>query len=353
MVQIPEKARQWYLPKKEGIDSLAIRTFDVPKPEANQVLVKIHAASLNYRDIIVTKDEYSNFGGLADNLVPCSDGAGEVVAIGADVTKWAVGDRVIAQIAADYKGAGIRIEFLKKALGGSIDGTLTEYQVFPDYGLVKIPDYLSYEEASTLPCAAITAWNALHGPVPVKSGDYVLVLGTGGVSIFALQFAVAAGATVIATSSSNDKLEKVKKLGAQYVINYRETPDWEKEVLKITNGEGVHHVIEVGGAGTLSKSLSSLTKDGWIHVVGFLGGPEPKDDHDQPLALKILTRHANVRGAIIGPRLMLEDLARACDASKIKPVVDSVYSFDKAVDAYKYLASQKHVGKVVIRVANQ
>ncbi|KAF7795447.1 hypothetical protein EIP86_006608 [Pleurotus ostreatoroseus] len=348
MVHIPEKARQYHLPKREGIDCLAVRTFDVPKPKANEVLVKIHAVSLNYRDIVISTNEYKDFGKLRDNLVPCSDGAGEVVAVGEDVNKWAIGDRVAAHLALDYVGVGVRAEFLGKALGGPIDGVLTEYQVFPDYCLVKIPDYLSYEEASTLPCAAVTAWYALQGPAQVKSGDYVLILGTGGVSIFALQFAVAAGATVIATSSSNDKLEKVKKLGAQHLINYKEVPDWEKE----THGEGVHHVVEVGGAGTISKSLSSLRLDGWIHIVGFLeGAQQPKDE--KPLALKILSGHANVRGTMLGPRTMFEDLIRALDVHKIHPVVDSVFSFDKAIDAYKHLASQKHVGKVVIRVVEQ
>ncbi|KAJ3526050.1 hypothetical protein NM688_g8310 [Phlebia brevispora] len=348
MAQVPAKARQYFLPKLAGIDCLATRTFDVPKPKQHQVLVKIHAVSLNFRDLMIATGQY--LGGSHENLVPCSDGAGEVVAVGEDVKKWRVGDRVSANFAVDHIAGETNPQIQQTALGGTIDGTLTEYQLFPDYSLVRIPDHLSYEEAATLPCAALTAWNALHGPVPVKAGDYVLVQGTGGVSMFALQLAVASGAIVIATSSSNEKLAKAKQLGAKYLINYKETPDWDHEVQKITNNEGVHHVVEVGGPSTIYKSLNSLRMGGWIHVIGFLGGNNVPDDI--PLTLKILFKDANVRGILVGSRTMYEEMNRALAARDIKPVVDKVFPFDEAAAAYKHLESQKHMGKVVIRVAS-
>ncbi|KAF7791559.1 hypothetical protein EIP86_002575 [Pleurotus ostreatoroseus] len=349
MVQIPEQARQYYFPKarwSRAIDNLTTRSFTVPKPKANQVLVKIHAASLNYRDLTIAYGQYP--GGAHDDLVPCSDGSGEVVAVGEDVKKWKAGDRVCANFAIDHISGETNPEIQQTALGGSIDGTLTEYQVFPDYSLVRIPDYLSYEEAATLPCAAVTAWNALQGPTQVKPGDFVLVQGTGGVSIFALQFAVASGATVIATSSSNDKLTEARKLGAKYLINYKEQPDWDQEVLKITNGEGVHHVIEVGGPATLAKSLNAIRLGGYIHVIGFLAGKETKED--APLALKVLFKKANIRGILVGSRSTFEDMNRALATHQIKPAVDNVFGFDEAVAAYRRLESQNHIGKVVIRV---
>ncbi|KIP06634.1 hypothetical protein PHLGIDRAFT_72382, partial [Phlebiopsis gigantea 11061_1 CR5-6] len=332
-----------------GIHNLTVREFSVPQPKATEVLVKIHAASLNvrrFRDLIIANGTYP--AAKNEGLVPCSDMAGEVVAVGDAVAKWAVGDRVSANFNINHIFGDLTSENKDTALGGGIDGVLTEYRVFPSESLVRIPEHLSYEEASTLACAAVTAYNALLGPIPLKGGDWVLIQGTGGVSIFGLQLAAASGANVIATSSSDDKLEIAKKLGATHVINYKKTPDWEKEVLKITGGRGVDHIIEVGGPGTLNKSLESVRIGGSVHVIGFVAG---RDADASQLPLQVLFKAATLRGILIGSRTQFEDMNRLIDARQIKPVVDSVFAFEQAQDAYAHLASQKHVGKVVIKVS--
>ncbi|KAI0337720.1 NAD-P-binding protein [Trametopsis cervina] len=347
-MSIPAEARQYVLPKFDGINNLTVRQAPVPKPGKGEVLVKVHAVSLNYRDLMIASGKY----GLPspENVIPCSDMAGEIVAVGEGSRSehWKVGDRVCANFTQDHLHGDLTPEIQRTALGGSLDGCLAEYRTFPSYSLVKVPDNLSYEEASTLPCAAVTAWNALQGPKPVKAGDYVLVQGTGGVSIFALQFAVASGAIVIATSSSDEKLEIAKKLGAHHLINYKTTPDWDKEVLKITGGEGVHDIVEVGGPGTLDKSLNCVRMAGWIHVIGFLAGT---DADMSGVPMKTLFKACMLRGVLIGSRTQFEDMNRLISGRKLKPVVDKVFSFDEAQAAYEYLESQKHVGKVVIKVA--
>jgi len=272
------------------------------------------------------------------------------VKLGTDVTGWKVGDRVCANFATDHLYGDTTPEILPTALGGPIHGVLTEYRTFPAHSLVSIPKHFSYEEASTLPCAAVTAYNALHGAVPVKAGDYVLVLGTGGVSIFGLQFAVASGATVIATSSSDEKLKVASKLGAKHVVNYRSSPNWEEEVLKITKGRGVDHVIEIGGAGSLPKSIQSTRLGGQIHLIGFLS----KDKTDAAtIARSVLRRAAILRGILIGSVAQFNDMNRliAANPDVTRPFIDKVFPFEAAKDAYYYLASQAHVGKVVIKVS--
>jgi len=345
---VPAKARQYFLPKLDGVHNLTIREFDVPQPKANEVLVKVRAVSLNYRDLIIADGTYP--GPKHENRVPCSDMAGEVVAVGSDVKTWAVGDRVCANFSQEHHHGDITPESANTALGGSWEGVLTEYRAFPADSLVRVPKHLTYEEASTLPCAALTAYNALHGPTPLKGGDWVLVQGTGGVSIFGLQIAAASGANVIATSSSDTKLEQAKKLGAQYTINYKKTPDWEKEVLEITGGRGVDHIIEVGGPGTLTKSLDAVRMAGWVHVIGFLAGAQADVS---AVPLKTLFKAAMVRGILIGSRSQFEDMNRLFSAREIHPVVDRVFDFEQAQEAYKYLESQKHIGKIVIKVSGQ
>ncbi|KAI0085551.1 NAD-P-binding protein [Irpex rosettiformis] len=346
-MSIPTQARQYTLPKLDGIHNLAIREASVPQPKSGQILVKVHAVSLNFRDLLIVKGNYGL--PVPKDVIPTSDMAGEIVALGEDVNPsvWKIGDRVAANFTQDHIDGDLTPEVQMTALGGQIDGCLTEYKNFPAYSLVKIPEHLSYEEGATLPCAALTAWNALNGPKPLKGGDYVLIQGTGGVSIFALQFAVACGAVVIATSSSDAKLEIAKKLGARHLINYKTTPEWEKEVLRITNGRGVDHIIEVGGPGTLEKSVDSVRMAGWVHVIGFLAGQG--DVNNVPL--KTLFRAAMIRGIMIGSRKQFEEMNRLIEAQQIKPLVDKVFGFEEAESAYKYLESQKHVGKVVIKVA--
>ncbi|KAK0479180.1 hypothetical protein IW261DRAFT_1564541 [Armillaria novae-zelandiae] len=347
--RVPTTSRSYYFPARESYNNLTLQTTPLPALKSTFVLVKIHAVSLQYRDLMIASNRYPR-GGIPENLVPCSDMAGEVVTIGSDVTNWSVGDRVCSNFSMDHLDGDVDAEIVKTALGGGQHGVLTEYRVFPDHSLVKIPEHLSYEEASTLPCAALTAYNALMGPKPVKAGDTVLVLGTGGVSIFGLQFAVASGATVIATSSSDAKLEISKKLGATHTINYNTTPDWDKEVLKLTEGRGVDHILEVGGPGTFEKSLAAVRYAGYIHIIGAVA-------QSTTMATSIIGpcigKGIILRGIQIGSVAQFKSMTRLLHARPdlTRPVIDKVFSFEEAVDAYAYLESQKHVGKVVIRVS--
>ncbi|KAI0791064.1 NAD(P)-binding protein [Abortiporus biennis] len=343
-MSLPKTTQEYHLPQR-GLENLSVRESLVHSPKFQEVLVKVHAVSLNYRDLAIVTGEYP---GQMGDIVPCSDLAGEVIAVGEDVTTWKIGDRVSANFSVNHVYGDPTNESVTSALGGgggTMDGTLTQFKILPAHSLVHIPSHLSYEEAATLPCAGVTAWNALLGPVPLKGGDYVLVLGTGGVSVFALQFAVAMGATVIATSSSNAKLEFVKKLGAHHTINYKDTPDWDKEVLRITGGRGVDHVIEVGGTGTLPKSIRSTRKAGCIHNIGFLS-KEPSDT--SRLLASFLFGAIIYRSVLVGSRQQFEEMSRLIEARQIKPVVSQVFGFKQAREAYEYLQSQKHIGKIVI-----
>ncbi|GJJ07097.1 putative secondary metabolism biosyntheticenzyme [Clathrus columnatus] len=338
--------KQYKVRKGAGFDGLTITQTEVPEPGPGEVLVIVHAVSLQYRDLIIAEGTYPL--PCKDELVPCSDAACEIVKVGPHVSKWKVGDRVCANFELDRLTGESTPESIATSLGGAVDGVLTQYRIFPVYSLVAIPEHLSYEEASTLPCAALTAYNALMGPEKLKGGDVVLVQGTGGVSIFALQFAVASGAAVIATSSSNEKLQIAKKLGAKHTINYRENPNWDEEVLKITDGRGVDHVIEVGGPNTMRRSLNSIRSGGWVHSIGFVSAAEGEDLGNIPLLL--LGKNGYLRGVLIGAVTQFEDMNRLIAVSGLRPVVDKVFPFAQAREAYDYLKSQKHVGKVVIKV---
>ncbi|KAL4254680.1 Zinc-type Alcohol Dehydrogenase-like protein [Abortiporus biennis] len=338
--------QEYYLPQAAGIKSIAFRESLVRPPKPHEVLVKIHAVSLNYRDIIVANGQYP---GQKPEVVPCSDMAGEVIFIGEDIKKWKIGDRVCANFSPDHIDGEPTVESLDSSLGGQQDGVLTQYKNLPAHSLVLIPEKLSYEEAATLPCAALTAWNAFQGPRPLKGGDTVLVQGTGGVSIFGLQLANAMGADVIVTSSSNEKLDFAKRLGAKHLVNYKQTPDWDVEVKKITNGRGVDHIIEVGGPGTLVKSVKSARLGGWIHNIGFVGGPA---GDLSGLTREMLFNNLTLRSVLIGSRRQFEDMLRLIETHDIKPVVNSVFAFTEVKQAYEHLLSQKHIGKVVIRVQN-
>ncbi|HTT97988.1 MAG TPA: NAD(P)-dependent alcohol dehydrogenase, partial [Rhizomicrobium sp.] len=279
------------------------------------------------------------------DLVPLSDGAGEVAEIGAGVTRVKPGDRVAPVFMQTWIGGDIEPDHAASSLGGAIHGVLAEYAVFSQDGLVKLPEHLSFEEGATLPCAAVTAWNALYGGRPLRVGESVLVLGTGGVSIFALQLAHAAGARVIATSSSDGKLAQAKALGASDGVNYREHAEWQDEVLRLTGGRGVDHVIEVGGAGTLPRSVASARLGGQVHQIGVRAGGEGSIDPAVSMRKGLI-----LRGIYVGSRQMFEAMNRAIALHRIAPVIDRVFGFEEAKDAYRHLESQKHVGKVVIRV---
>ncbi|PPQ79521.1 hypothetical protein CVT25_003403 [Psilocybe cyanescens] len=347
-MSVPTTTLQYSFLQLGSYENLVKTEVPIAKIRANDVLVKVHAVSLQYRDLMISKGVYG--ANVPPNLVPLSDMAGEVLAVGEDVTGWKKGDRVCANFATDHIHGRTTPAIQQTALGGQAHGVLTQYRTFPAHSLVAIPEHLSYEEASTLPCAGLTAYNALHGPVPIKAGDFVLVLGTGGVSIFALQFAVAAGATVIATSSSDEKLKIAAKHGAKHLINYNTTPNWDEDVKKITNGEGVDHVIEVGGQGTLAKSIKSVkTGSGYVHIIGHVASGQG----DTNVIFPLISNAVTLRGLLIGSVAQFKDMNRLIVANSegTKPVIDKVFSYHEVITAYAYLESQKHVGKVVIKVA--
>ncbi|GIU82210.1 MAG: NAD(P)-dependent alcohol dehydrogenase [Acidobacteria bacterium] len=326
-----------------GIDNLALVDREIPKPSANEVLVKFHAVSLNYRDLLMVTGRYNP--NLKVPIVPCSDGAGEVVEVGKDVKRWKVGDRVMPIFMQGWIDGSIEYKKARTALGGDLDGCLREFGVFHEEGLVGIPENFSYEEAATLPCAALTAYNALFVSGSVKSGETVLTQGTGGVSIFALQFAKAVGAKVFITSSSNEKLQRAKNLGADELINYKETPDWDQAVLELTEKRGVDHIIELGGAGTLQKSLKAVKMGGYIAVIGVLAG---KGEFDPIL---ILMKAIRVQGIFVGSREMFEQMNEFIEKHNIKPIIDRTFEFENTIEAFKFMESGSHFGKVVIRLA--
>lgn len=288
---------------------------------------------------------------MALPVVPGSDAAGTVIAVGKKVTEFQVGDKVCTLFNQEHQAGPITPRALGSGLGGAIDGTLRRVAVFPEHGLVAAPSTISPVEASTLTCAPLTAWNALYGlqSKALKPGDVVLTQGTGGVSLAAVQFARAAGATVIATTSSDEKGKKLKELGAHHVINYKTTPNWGEVAKSLTpNGEGVDHIIEVGGSGTLTQSLKAIKLEGTISIIGFLGGVKKED---MPSLLDALNHVCTVRGILVGSKQQFEEMNRAIDAAGIHPVVDQkTFKFENAVDAYQYQWDQKHFGKVVIEL---
>jgi NADPH:quinone reductase-like Zn-dependent oxidoreductase len=324
----------------KGVESVKLVERSDPRPAHGEVLIRVKAASLNYRDLAVARGAYGR--GVPSPVIPLSDGAGEVVATGPGVTRVTTGDRVAGIFMQTWTAGGLDEEKGRSALGGAIDGMLAEYVVLNQEGVVKIPEHLSYEEAATLPCAAVTAWNALVSSGKLIAGDSVLTLGTGGVSIFALQFSKMFGARVIATSSSDEKLARVREMGASDGVNYKTTPDWEKPVRGFT-GAGVDHVVEVGGAGTLEKSMKAVRAGGTISLIGVLTGGTG-EVNPRPL----LTKNIRLQGIYVGSREMFETMNRAIALHQMRPVVDRVFPFADAPAAYRHLESGAHFGKVVI-----
>jgi len=326
-----------------AIDGLRRVDREDPRPRAGQVLVRVRAASLNRRDQAVITGTY--FGRpVARDTVALSDGAGEVAAVGEGVTRFEPGDRVVATYLQTPPDGPPFAD--GSSLGFPLDGTLADQIVLYENGLVPIPDGLSFEEAACLPCAGVTAWNALmvSGPA-VRAGDTVLVLGTGGVSMFALQFALAAGARVIVTSSSDEKIERVRRLGASDGVNYTRTPDWHKEVRRITGGRGVDCVVEVGGVGTLERSFDSLATGGKVGLIGVLTGRKAEIT---PYGL--MWKEGTLHGIRVGDRRMFEQMNRAIEANRIRPIIDQVFPFDRAMDAFQRQMSNAFIGKIVVRM---
>ena len=330
-------------PSGEGELALALSECEIPAPRDGEVVVRMASASLNYRDILMKSGSSASSG--SDPVVPLSDGAGVIEALGANVEGWKVGDRVALTFFRDWESGRFEMRYHSAARGGSCDGVLAEFVAAPQHSLVKAPDYLSLEEAATLPCAALTAWHGMmERRVPVGEGDTVLCLGTGGVSIFATQIAKAAGARVIVTSSSDEKLERAQKVGADEVINYKSTPDWDKEVYRLTEKKGVDHVIEVGGPGTLGKSMNAIGAGGSISLIGVLTGFAAPDASLFPL----VTKNVDLQGIYVGSREMFERMNQFLTAHEIHPVIDERFAFENAEESYTRMKGAQHLGKLVI-----
>ena len=328
-----------------NVDGLKMTERPEPKPGPFECVVRVRATSLNFRDLAVVMGVYPGPPG-AGAVIPLSDGAGEVAAVGAGVTRFKKGDRVAGTFFQTWID-GVPAHLPLAALGGpGVDGMLAEYVCLHEDGLVAIPDGFTFEDGASLACAAVTAWHALMvAGRPIRPGDTVLTMGTGGVSMFAVQFAKAAGARIVTTSSSDEKLARAAKYGSAELINYKKHPDWEKEVLRVTGGKGVNAVVEVGGSGTLAKSMQSVGFGGKVCLIGVLTGPGG-DTNPHPLMFKSAALH----GIFVGNRAMFEQMLNAMVVNNIKPIIDKVFDFNDAAAAYRHLQSASHFGKVVIKV---
>jgi NADPH:quinone reductase-like Zn-dependent oxidoreductase len=331
------------LQHKPGLDSVTRVERADPKPGPGQVLIKARGWSLNYRDLLVAKGGYG--APPPKGRIPLSDGVGEIVEIGAGVTRVKVGDRVAGFFMQAWIAGTVPPEAPGSALGGAIDGMLAEYVVLSEQGVVKVPAHLSDEEADCLPCAGVTAWHALVSEGSLKAGDTVVCLGTGGVSMIALQFAKMHGARVIITTSSDEKLAQARKLGADETINYRSKPDWEKSVIEMTGGRGAEIVVEVGGSGTLDKSIAAASLGGKVALIGVLTGIG-----GQMNTAAILRRNIRVQGIYVGSREMFEDMNRAIALHGMHLPIGRSFGFEEARAAYDYLDGATHTGKVTIRM---
>ncbi|KAM3512494.1 hypothetical protein MY11210_003837 [Beauveria gryllotalpidicola] len=352
-LEIPATTKQWTLSSidgSEGLAALKLNEVAVTPPGDSQVLVKLEAASLNFRDVIIPLGKYPF--AAKKNVVPGSDGAGTVLAVGKQVTRFKPGDKVMTLFNQEHIGGPVDAVNVTSGLGGAMDGTFRGIGAFNEQGLVHRPSALSAAEAATLPCAALTAWNALYGQADaqITAGQWVLTQGTGGVSIAALQFAKAAGARVIATTGSTDKAAALAKLGADHVLNYKATPDWGVRAREITGGVGVDHVIEVAGPTSMRQSIKAIKMAGVITIIGFVGG---RGGEKEPGFLECLSNLFTARGVLVGNRVQLEDMCRAIDANaeRLRPVIDSnVFGLEQLKEAYEYLQSGKHFGKVCIKI---
>ncbi|CAN7565300.1 NAD(P)-dependent alcohol dehydrogenase [Phenylobacterium sp. LjRoot164] len=328
----------------DSLDALRLREEADPVPQRGEVLVRVHAVSLNYRDLAMLRGRYPRK--CVPGHIPTSDAAGEIVALGEGVEAFKVGDRVIGAFHPRWFGGEMPSTIQRDSYGAENDGWLCELKAVSQEAVVRMPQSLSYDEGATLPCAGLTAWTALTGPTPIRAGHSVLVQGSGGVSIFALQLARAVGASVVATTSSAAKAEQLKALGASGIVNYAEDPQWGRSVRALTGGRGVDRVVEVGGPGTIGQSLRAVALGGEIASIGFLSTDNPGIDFFQ-----LKSSGASFRNITVGDRAALVDFTRAVEASGLKPVVDHVFGFDEAREAFSHLEAGAHLGKVVISCA--
>ena len=332
----------WEIISGDGVDALNLNEREIPIPSLGQVRVRMNANSINYRDLITI--EGAGARKLPFPTIPNSDGAGVVTAIGKGV-KLQEGDRVTSCFFEEWTAGEIGASIMASALGGARQGVLAEEVVLPEHGVIPTPTSLTDEEAATLPCAALTAWHALTLPRPVKAGETVLLLGTGGVSVFAQQFCSIMGARTIVTSSSDDKLEKMKALGASEIINYQTNPEWDAITLELTGGSGVDRVVEVGGPGTFDRSVNAVRVGGIIGLIGVLTGISGATN-----PTPIMAKSVTVKGIYVGSRTMFADMNRAIETHKLKPVIDQIFDFKDARSAYHTMRGAKHFGKLVIKM---
>ena len=333
--------RAWEIVSADGVDALTLADRPTPQPGPGRLRVRIRASSINYRDLLTVESPAAR--NLPYPRVPNSDGAGEVTAVGEGVTRFKPGDRVASCFFQRWNDGGITPDGMASALGGALDGVLAEEVVLAEDGAVAVPEGLDYRQAATLPCAALTAWHALVEKGRVKAGETVLLLGTGGVSIFALQFAVMHGARAIVVSSSDAKRKRVEALGAWRTVNYREDPEWHRAVRGLTGGAGVDHVIEVGGAGTFERSVEATRVGGHVALIGVLTGGAVN-----PVA--VMRKSLTVNGIYVGSRAMFEAMNRALAAAGTQPVIDRTYPFGDARSAFRDMRVAGHFGKLVIDV---
>jgi NADPH:quinone reductase-like Zn-dependent oxidoreductase len=331
--------KYYYFPMFGGIDALTLGEADTPRPGPSQILVRMRAWSLNYRDLMIASGTYGR--ALKPDVIPVSDGAGEVVVTGTDVRGWKVGDRVVGIFMPAWISGPATATKAGAAVGATVDGVLAEYVLFDEQAVVSVPTHLDFAEAATLPCAGVTAWHAVVERGGLHPGQTILTLGTGGVSVFAAQFAAAGGAHILATSRDDGKLDRMRQIGARDLINYQATPQWGQAVSELTNG-GVDHVVEVGGAGTMSQSLSAVRIGGHISIIGVLS---KGNGFDHALALH---KGLSMQGLFVGSREMFEAMNQALAVCQIHPLIDTVFPFADTPAAYRHLESQRHMGKVVI-----
>ena len=336
--------RAYRFDNSRGLDGLQVHDEPTPSPQRGELLLKIRAVALNYRDIAIPLGRYVRDS--TTGLVPCSDAAAEVVEVGEGVDDYRPGDRVVSTFHPRWFGGPAPATADSDTYGSGRDGWLTECKVVSRESVVGVPAGLSDEQAATLPCAGVTAWNALAGPAPIRAGQTVLTLGSGGVSIFALQLAKVLGARVIATTSSREKAQTLKSLGANEVVDYRSDPRWGERVRELTGGRGVDRVVEVGGPATIDQSLRAVAVGGEVTLIGFLSEDNPGIDY-----FLLKGAGATTRSITVGDRAALQDLIRAVTVTGLAPVIDQIFEFDDARTAFERLAEGKHIGKVVIRVS--